>query len=226
MTGGALAAIAAAAARRRGRDDGALTLKSCGLRACAAHDCALAGGHLTVGRTRQRRAHRARIEVVAAAEGRHTRAVAPRVRHVAPVRHFRLIIVELCLKRQPGHGWMSLPEIRASVKLDPAEFLEKLENDPRRRRASTTRRTSTSNTRRRHRARRRRRRARACYRAAIAANRAARSGVHSVFNVRKNDVAQRDLKPLSGFIELHPAAQGAVRRRVVVARRTGSASKP
>ena len=45
-------------------------------------------------------------------------------------RHFRLIIVELCLKRQPGHGWMSLPEIRASVKLDPAEFLEQLENDP------------------------------------------------------------------------------------------------
>ena len=33
-------------------------------------------------------------------------------------RHYRLIIVELCLKRQPNHGWMSLPEIRASVKLD------------------------------------------------------------------------------------------------------------
>ena len=131
-------------------------------------------------------------------------------------RHFRLIIVELCLKRQPGHGWMSLPEIRASVKLDPAEFLEKLENDPNVEKSDDGLRLryvesldypshvdveypspppSAA--------------AAAPSAAAIALQSPPTAprvpGVHSVFNlVRKNDVEtlQRDLKPLSGFIEL------------------------
>ena len=44
--------------------------------------------------------------------------------------HFRLVIVERCLKKQPGYGWMSLRTIRESTELDPAEFLERLEDDP------------------------------------------------------------------------------------------------
>ena len=54
-----------------------------------------------------------------------------RAKHAALKReHFRLGIVELCLKKQPGYDWMSLRTIRESSELDPAEFLEQLEDDP------------------------------------------------------------------------------------------------
>ena len=43
--------------------------------------------------------------------------------------HSRLLIVELCLKKQP-YEWMSLSDIHAKTGLDPTEFLEQLKGDP------------------------------------------------------------------------------------------------